>query len=92
MYYEFTALKNFISFILAVIFFIVIGFFREMPLLAGSISLIFLAMHFKDYKIAIDNEKITFYSIFKRKRCFYWTNIIKFEIEEEIKLGRLGSI
>lgn len=91
MRYVFSSFKEFLIFITIICILMGFGLFNEAPLIAGCVSLIFFVIAFKDYKIIADDEKITFYSIYRRKRCFYWIDIDKFEIEAEIKLGRLGT-
>ncbi|MCT4564327.1 MAG: hypothetical protein N4A68_08430 [Maledivibacter sp.] len=91
MHYVFSSFKEFLIFITIICILTGFGLFNEAPLIAVFVSLIFFVIEFKDYKIIADNEKITFYSIYRRKRYFYWNEIDKFEIEYEIKLGRLGT-
>ena len=91
-YYVFSSLKGFLLFLLVLFITICLGAIREAPLFIGIFALIYCLIYFKDYKIVIDKEKITFYSVLKKKKYFHWTDINKLEIEEEIKLGRLGSI
>ncbi len=87
---DFNSLHNLIkSIIISLLsyFIFIVGFgvfsdIQKHPLLISIIFSFFLAIKFRDYKISVFEDKIQFFSIYRNKKTFYWTNIDKFEIEE----------